>query len=490
LIGEYFLNCDPGHTGAALKPGSTIPVDHTQSTIPADLIQNITRLPYRQRLALIINELGAAVAGRSGDLQAAIQRAVPALTQTDNLLNLLANDSQTLQQLTVNSDSVITSLANNSAQVQRFIDESANIAGHTATQQANLRGTFHNLPALLEQLRPALAQLGAATDANRPALANLNAASAQINRLFGNLPPFAHSALPALRSLGQASVTGKVAVVAAKPTISHLNEFAKPTPELAQNLAIVLHDLEDQNRAVEPDPRSPGGKGFSGLQALLGYVFNQTLAINTFSPFGHVLAVDAFVDLQCSPYASAGTLATNLATFGSGYRHCYSWLGPNQPGINTTDPSNPKACVPDPGGAPPGHTGPSGVTACKLAAADVASANAKLRQQLAARPSGQSAGASTAPSGASSGGASSSGGGSASGGGGAGAPPSNLTQTLNNLLGTIGGGLGGPGSGGGSGSGSGGSAGSSSSSSSSGSSGSGSGSGNQTQQLLNYLLSP
>ena len=116
LIGEYYVSCDPGHGGKALKSGSTIPVTHTQSTIPADLLQNVLRLPYRQRLSLIINELGAAVAGRSGDLQAALRRAVPALTETDNLLNLLGNDSHTLQQLTVNSDSVITALANNSAQ--------------------------------------------------------------------------------------------------------------------------------------------------------------------------------------------------------------------------------------------------------------------------------------------------------------------------------------------------------------------------------------
>src|SRR6516164_1629468 len=43
LIGEYFLNCDPGHAGPAIAPGSTIPVTHTQSTIPADLLTDIMR---------------------------------------------------------------------------------------------------------------------------------------------------------------------------------------------------------------------------------------------------------------------------------------------------------------------------------------------------------------------------------------------------------------------------------------------------------------
>ncbi len=139
---------------------------HTQSTIPADLLPDIMRMPYRERLTLIINELGAGVAGNSQNLQAALQRAVPALTQTDNLLNLLANDSHTLQDLTATANSLVTALANNSGDVQRFIVQADNIATETATQQAALRGTFQNLPGFLEQLKPALQKLGAATDAN------------------------------------------------------------------------------------------------------------------------------------------------------------------------------------------------------------------------------------------------------------------------------------------------------------------------------------
>ena len=96
--------CNPGTSGKVLKPGSTIPVSHTQSTIPADLVQNIMRLPYRQRFSIIINELGAAVAARSVDLQTALRRADPALAETDNLLALLANDAHTIRDLNVNAN--------------------------------------------------------------------------------------------------------------------------------------------------------------------------------------------------------------------------------------------------------------------------------------------------------------------------------------------------------------------------------------------------
>jgi virulence factor Mce-like protein len=467
LIGEYFISCDPGHSGPVLRSGSIIPVTHTQSTIAGDLLLDIMRMPYRQRLSLIIGELGAAAAGRSGDIQAALQRAVPALTETDNLLNLLGNDSRNIQQLTVNADSVITALANNSADVQRFIVEADNAASATATQRTNLASTLQKLPGFLEQLRPALAKLGAATDANTPVLSNLNASAGQINRLFTDLPAFSRGALPAVRTLGQASVTGRAAVIAAKPTINHLRQFAAPTPELAQNLAIVLHDLDDRNRATERNARSPGGQGYTGLESLLQFAFNLSAALNTYGPFGHQLSVDAFVSAMCTPYATPGTIAANLKLFGPRYRSCYAWLGPSQPGVNESDSSNPGGCVPDPGGAPPGKPGPTS-NACQLAAASDQASSVAARSPATRAPVSTPGTASTA-------------GPAPSGGGGTGPPASSvgtpatpggralggIGSALNQLLSTIIG-------------------------SGQGSSGSRSAAnlGNQTKQLLNYLLSP
>jgi virulence factor Mce-like protein len=496
LIGEYFIECQPGQNGRIMKSGSTIPVTHTQSTIPADLLANVMRMPYRQRLTLIINELGAAVAGRSGDLQAALQRAVPALTETDNLLNLLANDSNTLKSLTSNSDAVITALANNSTQVQRFIVEANHAATDTATQSANLKATLHNFPGFLEQLKPAMQKLEGTVVANEPVLANLNAATGhlgstttgtdQLHRLFTDLVPFSHASLPAIKALGQASVTGKPAVIAARPTVYHLNQFAKPTPELAQNLAIVLQSMNTQKNAVEADTRSPGGKGFTGLQALLQYVYNQTLAVNAYSNFGHLLTVDAFIDPRCAPYATQQSVANGLAQYGSSYRQCYAWLGPNQPGINVPDPSNPGGCVPDPGGAPPGLPGPR-TTACKLAANPGAKATDVSTGSAGSSPGPTSTTAATSSS--------SGGGGGGSGGSSkAGSSGFDLQQKLGQLFSALSGA---------SSSGASSSAASSSAASSSAAStkpaapagsapasGSAASSSSQAKQLLNYLLAP
>ena len=432
LIGEYFIDCQPGTKGKALPSGSTIPASHTQSTIPADLVQNIMRLPYRQRFTLIINELGAAVAARSEDLQTALRRADPALAETDNLLHLLANDANTIKSLNVNANTVITALAKNNRDVTRFIQYADRTSTASATQAPSIQATWEKLPAFLEQLRPAMAKLGAAADAQVPVLQNLNDASSNLNRFFHDLVPFSNESVPSLRSLGQASLTGRSAVTAATPTIKDLNQFAKPTPELAKNLAIVLHDLDNRSRAVEPDPRSPdGGRGYTGLESVLQYVYNITQAINYFGPFGHLLGVDGFADSTCSPYTTPQTLANNLANYRKGTspenpRRCYAFLGPDQQGVTQSDPSwtpqnataaNPSRCVPDPGGYPVApaefhihyHGAPS--SACRLQAqapipaADKATASSANQTSGSPPPSSSSnansAGASSSPSAAS-----------------------------------------------------------------------------------------
>ena len=124
---------------------------------------------------------------------------------------------------------------------------------------------------------------------------------------------------------------GRQAVRAARPQVRELRRFARRTPDLGRNLRILLEDFDDPDRAVEPDPRSPGGRGFSGTQALLRYVFSQSLTINAFDELGYMVRAAVHTD-KCSPYADAERAKDpDLA-------ECRAWLGPNQPGVNAPDP--------------------------------------------------------------------------------------------------------------------------------------------------------
>ena len=338
LIGEYFVDCRPGTAPTRLKPGGRVPVTQTASTIPLDLINNIMRQPYRDRLRIILSELGAGVGGRASDIQATVRRAVPALRETDQVLAILADQSKTLAKLTHDADAVIGDLAANRRNVGRFVTETHQTARASAERRAQIAASLQRLPGFLRELRPTMAKLGAATDAQSPALADLNASAGQLATLLQNLPDFADSSRTGLKSLAELSRAGRPAMRSARPTIDQLNKFSTHTPELSNNLAIVLKDLGDRRRTVEKDPRSPGGKGYTGLEALLQYVFDQAMAINTYDSNGYMLKVDVFTS-ECSDYQNRQSLKEKLKKDPGFYARCAAILGPHQPGITQLDPS-------------------------------------------------------------------------------------------------------------------------------------------------------
>src|SRR4051812_9960985 len=98
LIGERYVECTPGSDRTAALPkipdgqdgAGTHLLEHTSSPVDIDLVNNIMRLPYRQRFAIILNEFGTALAGNGQKLNEAIHRANPALRQTDKVLSILA----------------------------------------------------------------------------------------------------------------------------------------------------------------------------------------------------------------------------------------------------------------------------------------------------------------------------------------------------------------------------------------------------------------
>jgi ABC-type transporter Mla subunit MlaD len=333
-LGEYFLDCLPGTARAEIPAGGRVPVRQTASTIPPDLIQNIMRRPYRERLRLIINELGAGLAGRPEDLNAAIRRGVPALRQSARLLEILADHNRELRDLVTNADTVMHRLARNRRNVGRFVTEARDTASASAEREADIRTNFRKLPRFLGELRPTMAALGESAEEQTPVLEDLSANARDLRQFFDAAAEFSTASRPAIDALGDAAEQGRPAVKAARPRVSELRAYAAPTPELGRNLRITLEDFDDPSRAVERDPRSPGGNGYSGTQALLRYVFSQSLTNNAFDQLGYMVRAAPHTD-HCSAYADAETVKTADGALDD----CRSWLGPTQPGVTAPDPS-------------------------------------------------------------------------------------------------------------------------------------------------------
>jgi len=323
LIGEYYMDCDPGVSTRRLAPGGTVPIERTTGTISPDLVMNVLRKPYRQKLQIVIAELGAGFAARGGDVNETIRRALPALRETDEVLELLAQERRTLAQLTRDADTVVGRLSASRTDVARFVAEARDTAQISADRSGELAGTIRRLPAFQRTLRPTLRDLGVAARRQTPALRDLRAAAPSLTTLLNRLGPFADASLPAVRALGRASTTGTTAVTDARRTVRTLRSVAATAKEPLTNLRFVLEHLDDRSNAVEKNPLSPGGAGFTGLEAILQYFFTQSQAINLFDDRGYVLKLNALVN-ECSNYTNGSSALKDPERT----QRCSSALGP------------------------------------------------------------------------------------------------------------------------------------------------------------------
>jgi ABC-type transporter Mla subunit MlaD len=342
LIGEYFLECDPGEKEAPAP--ATIPVTQTAGTIPPDVVLDILRRPARERFGIILTELGIGLTGRGEDLNTTLRRAVPALRETDKVLEILADNRQTIRQLTRDADRTLVGIARNRRDVGRFVREAGDTTAASASRAGALRSTVNKLPGFLRELRPTLAELGTTARVQTPALRDLRRAAPDLTEFLQRLGPFADSARPAVRGLGRAADTGIGAVREARSTVRELRGLGSVSTEPMRNLRFTLEDIDDRGRATEPNRLSPGnGAGFTGLEALLQYVFVQSQAINIYDSKGYILKLNILLN-ECDQYTNAQSAIEDPERT----KHCRQWLGPTQPGVTTgavsrTTPNKPRS---------------------------------------------------------------------------------------------------------------------------------------------------
>jgi virulence factor Mce-like protein len=345
LIGEYFVDCQPGNAKQKLSTDGTgtVPVKQTSSTVPVDLVNNILRKPYRERFRLILSELGTGLAGRPADIQAVVRRAHPGLRETTKVLHILGNQNKIIENFIADSDTVIKQLAGNKKDVVRFVKEAGDTAQISATRRAAIAAGFKRLPTFLGELQPTMARLGELTDEQRPLLAQLEQAAPDLNTFFTRLGPFSEASRPALRSLGKASVKGTAAIRESNPEIGVLRQLSVNAKPTFKPLRQTLETLDDRKRAIENDKRAVNGGppapdkthitgdgGFTGMETLWDYFFWQSLDLNGYDQYSHVLRT-SITATECSPLSNKED--PNSAHF----KKCSQWLGPNLPGITTPD---------------------------------------------------------------------------------------------------------------------------------------------------------
>jgi ABC-type transporter Mla subunit MlaD len=301
LIGEKFVECSPTQPRA---PGSApppelaqipdgqpgagqrlLPLEQNGKAVDIDLVQNVMRRPYADRFRLILNELGAGFAARGEDLAHIIERADPALRQTDRVLAILASQNQTLAGLARDSDTVLAPLARERGHITGFFRNANTTNAAVLERKADFEAGLQRLPKGLHELKLTMASLRGLTEQGIPLFTDLNAGAKNISRATQRLGPLADAATPALQSLGAAGQTAGPKIAAADPVIQQLANLGVTSAPVAKNLSSLLDTFSRT-------------KGFSYL---MDFIYNTAGSVNGFDQFGHFLRANLQVT-SCLDY--------------------------------------------------------------------------------------------------------------------------------------------------------------------------------------------
>jgi ABC-type transporter Mla subunit MlaD len=295
LIGEKYIDCNPGTTAAPELSKITrgagagtylLPVTQTSSPVEVDIVQDISQQPIRQRLAIIIDELGTGLAARGSDLNAVIHRANPALGYTDKVFQILAAQNRQLAQLAADSDAVLGPLARVKRQLADFVVQANTTSVASAARSADIARSIQLLPQFLTQLRPLMADLGSLADQGTPVMSSLSQSAAGLNRQFAALTPFAAASRSALIELGKSAAQSQAPLVASLPLAQRLEAVGANAAPAAAQLDSLTASL-DRSGAIEQ---------------LMGVLFSGTEASNGFDALGHFVRSQVLVG-SCTAYA-------------------------------------------------------------------------------------------------------------------------------------------------------------------------------------------
>ncbi len=287
LIGEKYVDCRPTMPRApgekpppplkripAGEPGAgqyLLPLGSNQTTVDPDLVNDINSLPYAQRFRLIFNELGAGLAGRGEDLEAAIKKANPTLRSVDTIFGELTEQKDQLAQLAAESREILEPLTAEKERVVGFLTHSGEAAEASSEHGAELESALRKFPTFLVEFRQTMKNLKEFSDAGTPLLKQLGVAAPALTDATRELTPFSEATTVALKSLATAGEASGPVFAQATPVVKKAGKLARSGVVPTKELTALFSSLEETH----------------GWQHLTELIYNSAGAFNGFDKYGH-----------------------------------------------------------------------------------------------------------------------------------------------------------------------------------------------------------
>ena len=251
LIGERFVQCTPGTPDGKVLAAKgdaapTVPIERTHAPVDVDMVLGTFDRPARERLGILLGSLGAGLAGRGEDLDATIRRANPALQETRKVLQILAEDRATLQQLVTDSDTVLASLAQRRDRVTDFVAQAGTVAETAASRRDRLATAVNRLPPFLDAAQPALERLAQFAREGTPLAEDLNRAAPDLERVVDRTGKLATQLRPTLNALRPVVRDTRAALPDITPQVKRLQRFAQDALPTGKLIAELVSNMKER----------------------------------------------------------------------------------------------------------------------------------------------------------------------------------------------------------------------------------------------------
>ncbi|MFL5846586.1 MAG: MlaD family protein [Solirubrobacteraceae bacterium] len=293
LIAENYVQCDPGTAKAPELRGEhgrppTVPVDHTTQPVNLTDLFELWNIPTRDRLGVLVSELGIATAGRGGDIDAILRRANPALGRARQVIGVLLDQRNDLTGAIDASDRALARLVPHAPAARRLMRRAASVLTRTGRHSTEVAQAIERLPRMLAGAEPALQRLGDVARSGLPLLAQIHRAAPTVVRLTTDGPALARAARPTLAKLAPVLDNGAGVVKRSLPLARALRVYSHQSLPSAKLAGRLLPDLDAQ--------------GFP--DSLVRFFYYAALATSRYDDTSHILP--AHIDVtECANYASA-----------------------------------------------------------------------------------------------------------------------------------------------------------------------------------------
>jgi ABC-type transporter Mla subunit MlaD len=287
LIGEKYVDC---RTTLPRAPGSEpppplkqipdgepgegqylLPLGSNGTSVDPDLINDIYTLPYAQRFRLILNELGAGLAGRGEDIEVLVKRANPVLRDVDRFFGVLSAQRDQLAQLASNSEEILGPLSRERSAVAGFFTNAGAAAEASSEKGPELEEALQKFPTFLREFRKTMVSLKTFSDAGTPLFEDFGTAAPSLTDATKTLTPFSEALTVSLKSLGKAGEESGPYFAKADPVVRQASVLAKSGVVPTNELAKLLVNLKKTG-------------GWDGLTEL---IYGTAGSLNGFDSYGH-----------------------------------------------------------------------------------------------------------------------------------------------------------------------------------------------------------